>query len=122
MSDADLSRRDFLEKTAYGAGLAGMAGVLPVSTLITEAAEAQARRARLPSPRNMELDHVVVLMMENRSFDHYFGWLSGDADATQRVSYQNEQGQSVPTRHHSTPPEPRVEWCLVGTLWPCSLR
>ena len=102
MSDSDLSRREFLEKTAYGAGLAGMAGVLPASTLITEAAEAQARRARLPSPRNVEIDHFVVLMMENRSFDHYFGWLSGDADATQRASYRNEQGQQVPTRHFST--------------------
>ena len=120
MSDADLSRREFLERTAYGAGLAGMAGVLPASTLISEAAEAQARRARLPSPRNVEIDHFVVLMMENRSFDHYFGWLSGDADATQRVNYRNEQGQSVPTRHHSTLGSGGVEWCLVGTLWPCS--
>jgi len=48
-----------------------MAGALPVSTLISEAAEAQARRARLPSPRNLEIDHFVVLMMENRSFGEY---------------------------------------------------
>ncbi len=33
----------------------------------------------------MEIDHFVVLMMENRSFDHYFGWLGADADATQAV-------------------------------------
>ena len=102
MSDADLSRREFLERTAYGAGLAGMAGALPVSTLMSEAADAQSRRNRLPSPRNVEIDHFVVLMMENRSFDHYFGWLSGDADATQRASYPNPQGQQVPTRHFST--------------------
>ena len=33
-----------------------------------------ARRA-LPSPRNLPIDTFVVLMMENRSFDHYFGWV-----------------------------------------------
>ena len=102
MSDADLSRREFLERTAYAAGLAGMAGTLPAGTLIAEAAEAQARRNKLPRPRNLEIDHFVVLMMENRSFDHYFGWLGADADATQTVSYPNAQGEQVPTRHFST--------------------
>ena len=101
MSDADLSRREFLERTAYGAGLAGMASTLPVSVLLGEAAEAEARRARMPSPRNVEIDHFVVLMMENRSFDHYFGWVP-NADATQKVSYRNPQGQQVPTRHASS--------------------
>ena len=102
MSEQDLSRREFLERTAYTAGLAGMAGVLPVDTLVSEAAAAQSRRARLPSPRNLDIDHFVVLMMENRSFDHYFGWLAGEADARQRASYPNPQGQPVETRHFST--------------------
>jgi phospholipase C len=79
-----------------------MAGALPAGTLIAEAAQAQARRNLIPAPRNVEIDHFVVLMMENRSFDHYFGWLGADADATQTVSYPNAQGQQVPTRHFST--------------------
>lgn len=114
MSEADLSRREFLEKTAYTAGLAGMAGTVPIASLMSEAAEAQARRARLPSPRNVEIDHFVVLMMENRSFDHYFGWLGADADARQQLSYRNEQGQSVPTRHHSTLGSGGMEWKGCG--------
>jgi phospholipase C len=101
MQDWELSRREFLERTAYGAGLAGLGG-LSVGTLLAEDAEAAHRRNRLPSPRNLPIDHFVVLMMENRSFDHYFGWLSGQADATQRQSYANPQGQRVPTRHFST--------------------
>jgi phospholipase C len=101
MQDWELSRREFLERTAYGAGLAGVGG-LSVSTLLAEEAEATHRRNRLPSPRNLPIDHFVVLMMENRSFDHYFGWLSGQADATQRQSYANPQGQQVATRHFST--------------------
>jgi phospholipase C len=101
VSDADLTRKEFLERTAYTAGLAGMASTLPVSVLLSEAADAEARRARLPSPRNVPIDHFVILMMENRSFDHYFGWVP-NADATQNVSYRNPQGQSVPTRHAGT--------------------
>lgn len=38
--------------------------------------------APLPNPEDTGIDHVVVLMMENRSFDHYFGWLPG-ADGRQ---------------------------------------
>ena len=70
-----------------------MASTLPVSVLLGEAADAEARRARLPSPRNVPIDHFVILMMENRSFDHYFGWVP-NADATQRMSYRNPQGQA----------------------------
>jgi phospholipase C len=97
----ELSRRDFLGRTAYAAGLAGAAG-LPVSTLLSEAASAAARRSPLPSPRNLEIDHFVVLMMENRSFDHYFGWLAGAADAVQDQSFPDPFGAQVPTRHFST--------------------
>ena len=96
----DLSRRDFLERTAYAAGLAGVAG-LPASAVLAEAAEAAARRSPLPAPRNVEIDHFVVLMMENRSFDHYFGWVNG-ADALQDQSFPDPSGAQVPTRHFST--------------------
>jgi len=30
------------------------------------------------SPADAPIDTVVVVMMENRSFDHYFGWLAAD--------------------------------------------
>jgi phospholipase C len=101
MRDWELSRREFVERTAYGAGLAGIAG-LPLGALLAEEAEAAHRRNRLPSPRNLPIDHFVVLMMENRSFDHYFGWLTNQADAVQRQRFPNPQGQQVETRHFST--------------------
>ena len=100
--DSALSRRDFLRRTAYAAGVAG-AATLPAGTLLTEAAGAAARRSRMPSARNMPIDHFVILMMENRSFDHYFGWMSDVADAVQTVSYLDaETGQQVETRHASS--------------------
>jgi phospholipase C len=99
--DSDLSRREFLERTAYAAGLAGLAS-LPAGTLLTEAADAIHRASELPSPRNVPIDHFVLLMMENRSFDHYFGWLQGFADASQRQRYPNPEGELVATRPAST--------------------
>ena len=98
MDDTKLRRREFLARTAAAAGLAGLSS-LPAGTLIAEAARAQA--TGLPSPRNLPLDHVVVVMMENRSFDHYFGWLDG-ADGSQDETYAAPTGEQVATRHASS--------------------
>jgi phospholipase C len=95
------TRREFLERTAYAAGLAGMAGPLPANSILAEAAAAAARGSGLPASRNVPIDDFVVLMMENRSFDHYFGWLA-DADGLQQQSFTDPAGNSVPTRHFST--------------------
>src|SRR4051794_2243882 len=51
----------------------------------------------LAIPNNAPVDHIVVLMMENRSFDHYFGWLTG----TNQQTYLDENGQPVSTHHGS---------------------
>jgi phospholipase C len=67
-----LRRREFLARTAALAGAAGLATALPAHALIRQAAQSQA--SALPSPSNMPIDTFVVLMQENRSFDHYFGW------------------------------------------------
>jgi phospholipase C len=71
--DEFMRRRDFLGRTAALAGLAGMASVLPPETLVAEAAKRAAKKP-FPSRQNLPLDTFVILMMENRSFDHYFGW------------------------------------------------
>jgi phospholipase C len=99
MDEPTLRRRDFLARTAAAAGLAGLSS-LPAGTLLAEAATAQ--RQMLPSARNLPIDHIVVVMMENRSFDHYFGWLEG-ADGDQTQSYLDAAtGKRVRTRHAST--------------------
>jgi phospholipase C len=110
-----LRRREFLARTAALAGAAGMASVLPVDTLISEAAKKQAAMP-YPSPRNMPIDTFVVLMMENRSFDHYFGW-HPDADSkNEGLAFPDPEGNQVPT-HHLTPdyqgcghPDPAHGW------------
>ena len=95
--EPSLRRRDFLARTA---ALAGAAASLPAGQLLARAALAQ--QAPLPSPRNLPIDHVVVVMMENRSFDHYFGWAEA-ADASQEQTYvDGETGEAVATRHASS--------------------
>jgi phospholipase C len=65
------TRRSFIKKTAMLSGAAGIAHLLPPSI--------QKALAINPDPGTTYLDaeHVVLLMQENRSFDHTFGTLRG---------------------------------------------
>jgi phospholipase C len=95
--EAALRRRDFLGRTAALAGGASLATTLPLDSLVSAAARAAAKRKPLPSPADMPLDTFVVLMMENRSFDHYFGW-HPDADAkNEGLAYPDATGAKLPT-------------------------
>ena len=59
-------------------------------------AQAGARAAPAHAPGGSNgLEHVVVLMMENRSFDHFLGWLPG-ADGRHDMIYQATDGDWYP--------------------------
>src|SRR5258705_10382844 len=93
-----LRRRDFLGRTAALAGVAaGTASLLSPDALIAEAARRQ-RRVALPAPKNMPVDTFVVLMMENRSFDHYLGWLPGADGRQAGLTYVDKQGKAFQTQ------------------------
>ena len=64
------TRREFLGATAAGAGAGLLAAGLPSSVLNALASPAQCGRLR-------DIEHVVILIQENRSFDHYFGAYRG---------------------------------------------
>jgi phospholipase C len=59
-------------RAVLGAG--GVAGALTLGghRLLGEAAEAA---VSLPPPDSSGIEHIVVLTMESRSFDHFLGWL-----------------------------------------------
>ena len=95
-ADGTLRRREFLARTAVLAGGAALAATLPADQLVAEAARRTAR-PNLPSPRNMPLDTVVVLMMENRSFDHYFGWHEKADARNTGLRYPDADGNDIPT-------------------------
>jgi phospholipase C len=97
-----LRRREFLQRTAMTAGLAtGMGLLLDSETLVAEAASRQ-RRVKIPAPKNMPIDTFVVLMMENRSFDHYLGWMPGVDGRQAGLNYRDKVGALHQT-HRLTP-------------------
>ncbi|HEX7525456.1 MAG TPA: alkaline phosphatase family protein [Gaiellaceae bacterium] len=87
--DQPLSRRRFL-----GTAAAAAAGTGPLATI---ARGAMAAPARLPSPAHSGIDHVVVVMMENRSFDHFLGWLPGADGKQAGLTYLDAAGAPHPT-------------------------
>ena len=64
----ELNRRRFLQIAGATAGISALSGSI-------------ARAASIPAQRSsgsiQDVEHVVVLMQENRSFDHYFGAMKG---------------------------------------------
>jgi len=95
--DSYLRRRDFLARAGALAGAAGLASVLGVDQLLSQAALREARANPLPSPSELPIDTFVVLMMENRSFDHYFGWFPEADGENAGLSYPDNDGVQHPT-------------------------
>jgi phospholipase C len=89
-----ITRRSFLAGSL--ASLAACHG----RSLDDLSAERQATRTKPIAPRRPDrqiIKHVVVLMMENRSFDHFLGW-HPTADAMQEgLTYYDAAGNPVST-------------------------
>jgi phospholipase C len=72
---AELTRRSFIGGAAAAAGAAAVASAAP-GAAAQAATQARPRRPHLHGDIR-DIKHVVILMQENRSFDHYFGSLKG---------------------------------------------
>ncbi|MCM2495823.1 phosphocholine-specific phospholipase C [Burkholderia glumae] len=66
------NRRDFIKKSAKVLGAAGAISLLPASIRRALAIPASSKTGTIN-----DVEHVVVLMQENRSFDHYLGHHAG---------------------------------------------
>lgn len=100
-----VSRRGFLAGASAAAGLAGL-GALGLggcgSSSTTSSPGTSARppgTGGLPNPASAPFDRVVVVMMENRSFDAMLGWLPGANGKQAGLSYQDSTGKSYETWH-----------------------
>jgi phospholipase C len=82
-----VNRRDFLRKAA-GASAAALA-----TTLAEAKAQIEPVRALLPAPESSGIEHVVVVMMENRSFDHLLGWMPNANGRQAGLSYADSSGK-----------------------------
>jgi phospholipase C len=83
------TRRDFLKLAAMASGAAGISDLIPESIQRAHAIE--------PSSGSTYLDaeHIVILMQENRSFDHAFGTLRGVRGFNDPRAIRGENGNSV---------------------------
>ena len=85
---AGISRRRFLGGAGAALGTLALGG----------------RAAAAPKGR---FDHVVVVMMENRSFDHLLGWLPGADGRQSGLTYLDSAG----TPHQTHPLAPDFQGC-----------
>jgi phospholipase C len=92
MPTGRVSRRQFL------LGSAGALGALKLAGNAT---------ATLSHPARSGLDHVVVVTMENRSFDHLLGWLPGANGRQAGLAYTDKSG----TAHSTYPLAPDFQGC-----------
>jgi phospholipase C len=79
-----VNRRDFLR------GVAGTSGAVVAGSLLGK--HILADSSTLPTPAESGIEHIVVVMMENRSFDHILGWLPGADGRQAGLKYPDSSG------------------------------
>ena len=94
-----VTRRRFLRYTALGSAAAAAvaAGAGPAGASVRGTSAAARALPRGWTGTIADLKHVVILMQENRSFDHYFGTLQGVR------GFARQAGPQVPERHQHLP-------------------
>src|SRR3954447_10345835 len=100
-----LSRREFLGAVGGAAGLVAIGGLDACSSgggskKPTPSASASATAqgvGGITDPSKAPFDTVVVLMMENRSFDHLLGWVPGADGKQAGLTYPDLQGNPIAT-------------------------
>jgi phospholipase C len=103
-----LTRRETLSRIGTaGLGLTALGGGL-------DALLAQATAAAPAAGSLKDIEHVIFLMQENRSFDHYFGTLSGvrgygDKRGRSTFTQRDAKGATVKPFHLPTGGE---QWCF----------
>jgi phospholipase C len=96
-----VNRRHFLSGTVGGAAatLVGSTAGWPVAELFAQ----NFGLASLPRPEESGIDHIVVVMMENRSFDHFLGWLPNAEGMQAGLTYVDAGRIAHAT--HALPPD-----------------
>ena len=107
----DLSRRNLIRRAAVVTGAAVVASVTPAAGALADTA---AKRGRHGDIRDIK--HVMILMQENRSFDHYFGSLKGVRGFGDRSTITLPGGYSVWQQPTTPPGQP-----VTGTQYPWRL-
>jgi len=95
------SRRQFIGRTT---GLA--AGVTLTGAWSIPQTGAPVQKG-LPNPTRSGIEHIIVVTMENRSFDHFLGWLPGAEGHQAGLTYLDRAGAP----HSTFPLAPDYQGC-----------
>ncbi|CEO42143.1 phospholipase C, phosphocholine-specific [Photobacterium kishitanii] len=99
------SRRSFIKTTAITA--AGAATISSSSNVFASIEKALSIPANRHHGSIKDVEHVVILMQENRAFDHYFGTLPGIRGFGDRFPLKQPNGSYVWQQFNETP-DPKV--------------
>ena len=88
-----LNRRDFLKGAAGVGGAFALGQQAAHAGLLVPAPRVALSSSSLPDAGSRLIEHVVVIMMENRSTDHLLGW-HPNADVRQAQSFVDNAGVS----------------------------
>jgi phospholipase C len=95
-----ISRRRFIRQAAASAGAVALGSrALPGQLALGQ--------SLLPAPQDSGIEHVIVVMMENRSFDHMLGWVPKSDGRQAGLTYLDRNG--VP--HETYPLAPDYQGC-----------
>src|ERR1700754_4960880 len=87
--------------------LTGAATTALSATVSGRASGAGTGQSPLPPPERSGIDHIVLVMMENRSFDHFLGWLPGANGRQAGLTYYDKSGLA----HQTYPLAPDYQGC-----------
>ena len=91
-----INRRDLIKNAGLASG-AALFGAACGSGKFMSTQDPVPSSATLPNPVDSGLEHIVVVTMENRSFDHFMGWLPNANGKQAGLTYLDNSGAS-----HST--------------------
>ena len=120
-----VTRRQFLAAATGVGALAAFGGMAPSAGAATKSAAKPKKPTRtggITDPSKAPFDTVVVLMMENRSFDHLLGWMPGVNGKQAGLTYPDLHGSRPTPRRWGTTPraaETRTP-PTIGSRWPSS--
>jgi len=86
-----LNRRELLKNAAFVSGAALVGTSWPLSKK-SFAEAVLSDLPNLPSPANSGIEHIVVVTMENRSFDHFLGWLPNAGGKQAGLTFADSAG------------------------------
>jgi phospholipase C len=115
----EVARREFLGTLAAVGALAACSSSKTARSSGTTG-RTSGKAQSLPKPADAPFDTVVLLMMENRSFDHFLGWLPGADGKQAGLRYPDRNGTLHAT--HALAPDfqgcsshdPRHDWRSVA--------